>query len=81
MLDGDDYWKFDVMTVAHELTHVIVMSSVLWQNYFYDSTAGTFQTNTESILSSNTYITTDKVKEHARDHFDCDSLVGAPLES
>eukprot|EP01083_Nonionella_stella_P138162 420446_1 len=68
------FWKYDAVTVLHELTHILVMSSSLWNNFW---TYSTVVVNT----TDNAWIVTDKVKEVARAHFDCDTLIGAPLEN
>ena len=83
ILDSE-YWKFDLVTTMHELSHILIMSKYLW-NYFYDYDAGQFRSgitrNASESGTDNTWIITDKVKEIARSHFGCDTLIGAPVES
>ena len=76
----EEYWKFDVMTTLHEITHILVMSTTLFE-FFYDYDAGQFKSDTTTTSGDNTWVITDKVKEITRDHFDCSTLIGAPLES
>ena len=60
------------------------MSDFLW-NYFYDYDAGQFKeaviTTAEESGTDNTWIITDKVKEIAKAHYNCDTAIGAPIES
>ena len=75
-IEGDPYWKFDVGTTLHEITHVLVFSNYLYP-YFYGQ-------NYDDVIELNgdtNWIITDRVREISREHFSCNTLNGAPLES
>jgi len=76
----EQYWKFDVVTTMHELTHILAMSSGLFPS-FYDYENGVFQSDVTVLDDANYWVVTDKVKEVAIEHFGCSSLIGAPLEN
>ena len=62
------------------------MSDFLWA-YFYDADAGAFIDESLIVIDSdtsntdNSWIITDNVAAVAKEHFGCDDLIGAPLES
>ena len=81
-------WKQDVVTTLHEITHTLIMTPALWDD-FIDSNGNTIpQSNvwTKKLLPNGynqSYIITDKVKSLAQSYFDCydESIMpGLPLE-
>lgn len=73
-------------TVMHEVTHVMVFSSNLWE-YFINWEAGARRKKNEIeqdiTAGGTTYkvIKTPRVLAFVRSHFDCTSLAGAALEN
>lgn len=79
---ASEYWKKDVATMVHEVGHVLIMSSGLWDQ-FRNSTGSIIPKSDVVTTNANDgkdYIISPKVKEVAQDHFGCSSLIGAPLE-
>ena len=54
----------------HEITHILIFHPFFFENLELTKTEG-----------STTYITSPKVLEQARKHFNCSSLKGIPLEN
>ena len=82
------YWKQDVLITLHEITHAMIMSPSLWDD-FIDNNGGSIEysdvivTKTLPHDFNQSYIVTNKVKLLAQQHFDCydESIMpGLPLE-
>ena len=81
------FWKSDVLITTHQVAHIMIMSSFLW-GAFWDPTADngngdTRPTSEVYTLDSNgeRWIITENVRTVSRDHFNCDTLIGAPVEN
>lgn len=73
-------WRQDIDVTIHELTHVLVMSPGLWDDFRYENGTSKSEDSVYTVISNQTYIITDKVKESAQSHYNCTSLVGLPIE-
>eukprot|EP01084_Bolivina_argentea_P107897 192866_1 len=85
MLSGSRYWKQDIVTMVHEVAHVLVMSPSLW-SIFRDSNGDIIPLSsvidqTDPMGDSLSYIISPKVRQLARDYFNCPTLAGLPLEN
>ena len=75
-------WKKDVQTMLHEMTHITIMISSLWDE-FRDTTTG------DTIPVADIYDTTvdppilkgPVLLQTIRDHLDCDTIDGLPVQS
>ena len=85
---SSQYWKQDVLVTLHEITHAMIMSPSLWDD-FVDSNGDTipygsvYYTKTLSNGHNQSYIITDKVKSLAQEHFNCyddSDMPGLPIE-
>ena len=82
---ADESYKRDIHVVTHEFGHIVIFSSFLWANFYNETSGGTiplgevYDTN-DPMGDGRPYIISPKVKEVAQAHFNCPSLVGAPLE-
>eukprot|EP00238_Polyblepharides_amylifera_P011301 CAMPEP_0196595724 /NCGR_PEP_ID=MMETSP1081-20130531/82121_1 /TAXON_ID=36882 /ORGANISM="Pyramimonas amylifera, Strain CCMP720" /LENGTH=546 /DNA_ID=CAMNT_0041920409 /DNA_START=207 /DNA_END=1848 /DNA_ORIENTATION=- len=79
-------WSHWVQVAAHELTHVLSFSRSLFDLYIDDAGEKLGEDNVVKAVplsdgSSVEMVTTPKVTAAAREHFGCDSLQGAELES
>eukprot|EP01084_Bolivina_argentea_P263912 446870_1 len=83
MFKDTHYWKQDVVTLVHEMTHVVIMGPPLW-HHFRDPITRLAIPYDEVVSDEQrdnlTYIISPKVRAFARKHFGCDSLIGWPLE-
>ena len=80
MYDSED-WKSDVQTALHEMTHITIMISSLWDD-FRDS-------NGDKIPFDEVYdqtvsppeIISPLLRQTVRDHFDCPTATGLPVQT
>ena len=78
---GINEWKKDVQTMLHEMSHITIMLSALWDE-FRDS-------NGDIIPQEQVYDTTvippvlksPLLLQTARDHFNCPTLNGLPVQN
>jgi len=80
LLEDEPYWKYDVAVTLHELTHVMIMSRFLWEN-FYDREHQEMIPMDEVYENSTHSIISPKVTEIAQDHYNCSELDGVYLEN
>eukprot|EP01084_Bolivina_argentea_P121673 215617_1 len=81
---SEQKWKTDVLIMTHEIGHILIMSTDSWSE-FSDTNGNKIPKNlildtTDIRGDGKPYIISNKVKETARLHFNCDTLEGAPLE-
>eukprot|EP00486_Rosalina_sp_Unknown_P006747 CAMPEP_0201572626 /NCGR_PEP_ID=MMETSP0190_2-20130828/16011_1 /ASSEMBLY_ACC=CAM_ASM_000263 /TAXON_ID=37353 /ORGANISM="Rosalina sp." /LENGTH=706 /DNA_ID=CAMNT_0047998633 /DNA_START=473 /DNA_END=2594 /DNA_ORIENTATION=+ len=80
--NGVETWRSDALTTLHEMTHILVMSSSLFDK-FIDPLTGDTRENIIEYVNNQKYITTPKIKEYAQEFFGCKDdfiLPGLPLE-
>merc|ERR1719242_1588726 len=71
---NDEDWKTDVQTMLHELTHVTIMISGLWDD-FRNSTGGIIPLEqVYNAAASPPEIISPVLLQTARDHYDCQSI-------
>ena len=83
IFEDEHYWKEDVVVLIHEITHIVIMAPPLW-NDFRDSNGDKIpHSNVLSEKQSDDlyYITSPNVAQFARSHFNCNTLIGFPLEN
>eukprot|EP01084_Bolivina_argentea_P107899 192868_1 len=82
VLSDENYWKFDVMVTLHELTHILIFTPTLWDK-FYDVNRRTIIPYEQVVLNHNnaSWIVTPNVQQIAREHYNCNTLPGVPLEN
>ena len=80
--NGVETWRSDALTTLHEMTHIIVMSSSLFDK-FMDPLTGDTRENIIEYVNGQKYIITPKIKEYAQEFYGCNDdaiLPGLPLE-
>jgi hypothetical protein len=85
-IDNQVAIDYFVWLTLHEITHVLVLNKSLYDDFIYSETLkplGYEKVFKEVKREDNKvikYITTPKVVEKARAHFNCQDLIGVPLE-
>lgn len=81
-------FHYDLQTIKHELMHIIAFDYGMIKNYFIDPATGQRYTDKTRIISTETYgannyevLKTPFVLEAARNHYNCPTLPGMPLEN
>ena len=78
---GDFEWKKDVQTMLHEMTHITIMISSLWDG-FRDSDGNTIDVaDVYDTSVSPPIIKSPLVLQATKDHFDCQTVEGLPIYS
>ena len=77
---NDETYEVDTLIVTHEITHVLIMSSGLWNDFVGYTLAQVWDT-TDPMGDGNDYIISPRVAEVAQAHYNCPTLVGVPLEN
>eukprot|EP00484_Ammonia_sp_Unknown_P016949 CAMPEP_0197044084 /NCGR_PEP_ID=MMETSP1384-20130603/20219_1 /TAXON_ID=29189 /ORGANISM="Ammonia sp." /LENGTH=806 /DNA_ID=CAMNT_0042475481 /DNA_START=68 /DNA_END=2488 /DNA_ORIENTATION=+ len=82
MFEAPHYWKQDIVVMLHETTHILIMGPELWDD-FRDANGDKIPQSdivSEQQPDGLYYITAPTVQQFARLHYDCDTLIGFPLE-
>lgn len=86
LLFDDSTEEYMVWLAIHEITHVLGMSKQLYTD-FIDANGKKLEYSSLMVEEYNeqlgkkiTYLKTPKVLEKAREHFNCPSLIGVPME-
>lgn len=84
MFETEHFWKQDMVVLLHETTHITIMGPELWDD-FRDINGNKIPKDDvvtpEAEEDGYFYIISPKVTEFARTHFNCDKLIGFPLEN
>ena len=78
--DGTAEWKLDTESLLHEMTHITVMLSDLWQ-HFRDSNGDIMRI--DEVYDGNVdppVLKSPILLEMVRDHFNCSTVNGLPLD-
>ena len=79
--DGTFEWKKDVQTMLHEMTHITIMLSSLWDS-FINSTGDVIPESQVYDDSVDPPILKSPILlQMVRDHFNCESADGLPIQS
>lgn len=78
--------EYMVWLALHEITHVLAFSSQLYTDFLdkngkkFEYASMIIEEYNEQLGKKITYLKTPKVLEKAREHFNCPSLIGVPME-
>lgn len=84
--EQDRFWKKDVATMVHEIGHILIMNSLLWPN-FRNPNNPSQSYEQANLTATNTtgdgqrWMMTPNVIAAVREHYNCNTLIGAPLDS
>ena len=77
---NDEEWERDVIIMTHQMNHVMIFSRSLWELFVDYDISQVLDTN-DPMGDGHDYVISPKVAEVAKDHFNCSSLVGLPLDA